>query len=168
MGLLDLGSKTCEGIKNTVGVLHEMQRRRPPRAFHVDRVLRPFSMDEARAQSMLGLCKLRTAATPAPHAAHAPPGSPLQEFYVDHFKVAWTTRYATPGTPLVLLVTSGRVVLGVEETLRPLWEVSLERIARVELKEGHVMLWTWEQVGVGIGFAQSTQFINLVVERSIL
>ena len=44
----------------------------------------------------------------------------------------------------------------------------LERIARVELKAGHVMLWTWEQVGVGIGFTQSTRFINLVVERSIL
>ena len=34
----------------------------------------------------------------------------------------------------------------------------LERIARVELKAGHVMLWTWEQVGVGIGFTQSTRF----------
>ena len=128
-------------------MLVEMSRRRPPRAFRMDRVLRPFAMGEARAQSMLGLCKLRpgggsgsggaaaggggsggaaSVGAATADALHAPPA---QEFYVDHFTIEWTTRYRTAGPPLLLLITSGRVVLGDEERLRPLWEVPLERIA---------------------------------------
>ena len=139
--VLDLASKTCEGLKNTVSVITEMQRRRPPRTFHPDRVLRPFHMSEARAQSLLGLCKGGGGGGP----------SNQQEFYIDHFTIPWTTRSRTMGAPLLLLVTSARVVLGDEARLRPLWEVPVERIARVERKADHVMLWTWEKLGVGIG-----------------
>jgi len=72
-------------------------------------VLRPFDSNEARAQSLLVLCKLR----PDPSGAANTP-----ELYVDHFVIDWMTRYRTAGAPLLLLVTSKRVVLGDEARLR--------------------------------------------------
>ena len=169
IGVLDFLSKACEGLKNTVSVVQEMQRRRPPRTFHVDRVLRPFSMSEARAQSILGFCKLRgDPSSSGERHGDGPLVGGAQEYYVDHFVIPWTTRDRTAGSPLLLLVTSARVVLGDEARLRPLWEVPLERIARVERKAEHVMLWTWEKVGVGIGSSvQNTHAYNIVVERAI-
>ena len=47
--------------------------------------------------------------------------------------------------------------------LRPLWEVRVERIARVELKADHVMLWTWEKIGPGT----PTASYNMIFERLI-
>lgn len=157
VGALDLASKACEGIKNTLSVITVMERQRPPRTFRSDRVLRPFDMAEARAMSLLELCKL-----PA-----GMPTAAVHECYVDHFSIAWTTPFHTPGAPLLLLLTSARVVLGDEARRRPFWEVALERLARVELAAGHVILWTWEKLGVGVGAAQRTLAYNVIVERSI-
>lgn len=143
-----------------------MERRRPPRTFHVDRVLRPFHPSEARAQSLLSLCKLLRQGASSTAAAGS--ASPPPEFYVDHFVIDWTTRHRTAGAPLLLLVTSARVVLGDQARLRPLWEVPFERVARVELKPDHVLLWTWEKVGVGLGSEQNAFAYNIIVERTIL
>jgi hypothetical protein len=44
-----------------------------------------------------------------------------------------------------------------------IWQVPLERLARVELKKDHVMLWTWEKVG----FAMPSYSYNVVVERIV-
>jgi len=48
------------------------------------------------------------------------------------------------------------------------WEVPFERVARVELKPDHVLLWTWEKLGVGLGSEQNSHAYNIIVERSIL
>ena len=113
---------------------------------------------------MLGLCRLD-----AKQRAGSLSAGTSQELYVDHFSITWTTRYHTAGAPLLLLVTSRRVVLGDEARLRPMWEVPLERIARVELQTDHVMLWTWEKfLNIGVGSNQSTHAYNIVVERSIM
>eukprot|EP00965_Chrysotila_dentata_P187071 6171904-Pleurochrysis_carterae.AAC.2 len=92
-----------------------------------------------------------------------PDASAEYEYYVDHFSITWTTRNSSAGAPKLLLVTSQRVVLGDEGRLRPEWEVPVERIARVELKPGHLMLWTWEQLGIGT----PTFSYNVVVERLV-
>jgi len=135
VGLLDLAAKVFEGVKNTISAFQEKQRVRPPLVFHINRVLRPYAVHEARAQSMLINCEF--------DATHA---NLEQEFYVAHFSISWTTRQGYAGPPKLLLVTSQRVVLGDEARLRPEWEVRVERIARVELKPDHLMLWTWEKV----------------------
>ena len=67
------------------------------------------------------------------------------------------------GGTALLLVTSARVVLGDQARLRPLWEVPLERIARVEKRSGYVILWTWERVGLGT----PSTLVNVVLERKI-
>lgn len=157
VGSLDLASKLCEGIKNTVTVLEQAQRQRPPRIFHADRVLRTYSLAEAHAQAMLSECRAPTL-DPMLLGAPAP-----NEYYLDHFRISWVTRDKRAGPPRLLLVTTARVVLGDAERLRPLWEVPLERIARVEQRSGHVLLWTWEKVGVGT----LTKAFNVVVERAI-
>ena len=83
-------------------------------------MLRPYSMAEARAQSLLIHCKMETG------------GEAIRnEYYVEHFSVSWTTRHHGAGPPKLLLITSHRVVLGDEARLRPEWEVRVERIARV-------------------------------------
>lgn len=157
VGVLDLVAKVFEGIKNTVSVLTVMQRLRPPRVFREDRVLRPFSLSEAQAQAMLGQCRqLQDEGASAARYRH--------EFYIAHYSVPWMTRQKAPGPPRLLLITSARVVLGDEARLRPLWEVPLERIMRVELKPDHVILWTWEQFGI---LPTSTYTYNIVVERRI-
>ena len=95
VGVLDLAAKVLEGVKNMVVVLPTAQQRvRPPRIFHVDRVLRPFQKEEAQAQSMLAHCRTGLDARNE------------QEFYVDHFSVSWTRRDRTPGRPKLLLITS--------------------------------------------------------------
>ena len=171
VGCLDLVAKLCEGVKNTVSVLEQPQRQRPPRVFHADRVLRPFSRAEAHAQAMLAECRLLTPSdgraavadgTVATAGAASAAGAP-NEYYIDHFRIAWRTRHQTAGAPRLLLVTTARVVLGDAERLRPLWEVALERIARVERRAGHVLLWTWERVGLdALSYAY-----NVIVERKI-
>ncbi len=128
---------------------------RPPRVFHVDRVLRPFSLQEAKAQSMLAQCVMNTDASYGGE----------QEYYVDHFTLrgSGTSLRRVATRPRLLLVTSQRVVLGDAARLRPLWEVRVERIARVELKADHVMLWTWEKIGPGT----PTASYNMIFERLI-
>ena len=152
VGLLDLAAKVFERVKNTISAFQEKQRVRPPLVFHINRVLRPYAEHEARAQSMLINCEF--------DATHA---NLEQEFYVAHFSNSWTTRQGYAGPPKLLLVTSQRVVLGDEARLRPEWEVRVERIARVELKADHVMLWTWEKIGPGT----PTASYNMIFERLI-
>ena len=140
-----------------VTVLEQAQRQRPPRIFHADRVLRTYSLAEAQAQAMLSECR----ALPQDEmhlGVHE-----QSEYYLDHFRISWTTREKRAGTPRLLLITTARVVLGDAERLRPLWEVPLERIARVEQRSGHVLLWTWEKVGIGT----LTKAFNVIVERTI-
>ena len=149
-------TQILEGVKNTVRVLPVTQQRvRPPRIFHADRVLRPFSEGEARAQSMLVHCRTIMGRSVGGDVESE------QEYYVDHFSVTWTRRDRAAGAPKLLLITSQRVVFGDELRLRPIWETRIERIARVELKPGYVMLWTWEKVGPGT----PTYSYNMVVER---
>ena len=151
-------TQVLEGVKNTVRVLPVSQERvRPPRIFHVDRVLRPFLMSEATAQSMLVHCRPMTSRRVGGETM------PEQEYYVAHFSVAWSRRNRAAGSPKLLLITSQRVVFGDELRLRPIWETRVERIARVELKVGYVMVWLWEKVGPGT----PTYSYNIVVERII-
>ena len=112
-------------------------------------------MAEAKAQSMLVHCRTIMGRSVGGEVASE------QEYYVDHFSVTWTRRDRTAGAPKLLLITSQRVVFGDELRLRPIWETRIERIARVELKTGYVMLWTWEKVGPGT----PTYSYNMVVER---
>jgi len=156
VGTLDLISKILEGVKNTVRVFPVTQQRvRPPRIFHADRLLREFSLAEAKAQSMLQHCRTIT------ERSLSGEQDAEQEYYVDHFSVTWTRRSGTEGSPKLLLITSQRVVFGDELRLRPIWETRIERIARVELKPGYVMLWTWEKFGP----STPTYSYNIVVER---
>ena len=111
IGVIDLLTKSCEGLKNSsmLGTKRHT-RQQPPFALHPDRLVKPFNEEEARAYALLSLCSNRLTFG-------------RTEFFQHVHPIELRTHHAIEQR--VVLVTTLRVAYGRLDPLELIFEVRL-------------------------------------------
>jgi len=172
MGVLDLSVKIFEGIRIFFSPREHMTTRMEyPLVVHTDGRVREYDEGEARAYFLLSAC---SRLSDEYYQAHyhidvVERREPTREYGAAGMYRRWHSRDRREH---VLLITTKRIIFGTTKPLKVIFEVQVERIARVELPPPHtsLILWSWHKLPVcssPFDYFRSNARPNTIQEREI-